>query len=94
MLKNDICLGDTSKQNAFFSKNKRVYMNSLKNWNFNVAIPIARKNIFFPGKSYTQNNNAIAKNNSGYVKFQNVTSRSFQEASTHACSKFLSYRNQ
>ena len=38
-------------------------MNSLKNLNFNVAIPIARKNNFFPGKSYTQNNNAIAKNN-------------------------------
>ena len=28
MLKNDICLGDTSKQNAFFSKNKSLHEQS------------------------------------------------------------------
>ena len=43
MVKNDICLGGASKQNALFSKNKRVDMNSQKNLNFSVAIPTARK---------------------------------------------------
>ena len=61
MVKNDICLGGASKQNALFSKNKRVDMNSLKNLNFNVAIPTARKKN--PGKSFTQNDNVMKKNN-------------------------------
>ena len=52
----------------FTEKNIEVDINSLKNWNFNVEISIARKRKnFFPEKSYTKNDNAIEKTKPWYV---------------------------